>query len=73
MAKRNGLRRPQAKVSWHFSPVAASPVRQLAVPAPRNGLSAGTPPSRVILRIFPERVFWLRDAWFAPAQPKGLR
>ena len=41
-AIRNGLRRPQAKVSWHLLPGVVRPVAlQRAVPAPRNGLLGG--------------------------------
>ena len=45
MAKRKGLRSPQAKVSWHLLPGVVCPVTlQRAVPAPWKGLLAGMPP-----------------------------
>ncbi len=66
-AIRNGLRRPQAKVSWHFVPAVVRPVTlQRAVPAPTNGLPGGMPPVLVIRRIFPMSTCWSRAASFWP-------
>ena len=42
---------------------------QRAVPAPVNGLPAGMPPSGVMRRILPSRMFWSRDASFWLPQP----
>ena len=71
-AMRNGLRRPQAKVSWQIWPTAATPMLQRAVPAPVKGLPGGTLPSRSIRRIFPTGALRSREASLEPAQPLGV-
>ncbi len=66
-AIRNGLRSPQANVSWHLVPAVVRPVRlQRAVPAPWNGLLGGIPPVLVIRRILPTSACWSRAASFWP-------
>jgi hypothetical protein len=69
-AKRNGLRSPQAKVSWHFFPGSVRPVRlHRALSVPWYGFPAGIPPSRVMRSTFPVSTCWSRAASFDPAQP----
>jgi hypothetical protein len=69
-AMRNGLRSPQAKVSWHRLPAVVPPVTlQRAVPAPWNGFEGGIPPSLVMRRILPVSTCWSREASLEPAQP----
>src|SRR6185295_3238852 len=69
-ARRNGLRCPQEKVSWHLLPAVVPPVTlQRAVPAPWNGLPAGIPPSLVIRSTLPVSVCWSREASLLPWQP----
>ncbi len=53
-ARRNGLRRPQANVSWHLLPAVVDPVTlQRAVPAPWKGFVGGMPPVLVMRRTLP--------------------
>ena len=76
MAKRNGLRRPQAKVSWHrvLPAVTVRPVSaQRSESAPWKGFVAGmlVLPSgfTATRRILPVSTFSSREASLLPAQP----
>ena len=57
-AKRNGLRNPLEKTSWHFVPAGepaggTPPTLHRAVPEPVYGLPAGIPPVSVTRTILP--------------------
>jgi hypothetical protein len=70
---RNGLRRPQAKVSWQIVPAALRPVAlQRALPGPTNGLSVGMPPLAVMRSTFPTSTLRSREALLAIPQPLSL-